>query len=151
MMVSYPTESPAPMNSVAFKGCGDRCQWGNKAQNRWNQQSCRSPNVRDREGTIDFPPVKDSRMIAGEIDVKPSSLFPLTDISVRQIEKNINLGPVSWDFVTIKEQLHAPIHGWWYAATAPQSQLCSKIAYISKVMLRTVWMKRLCLENPSKK
>jgi hypothetical protein len=34
-------------------------------------------------------------MIVGEIDGKSSSPFPLTDTSVRQIEKNINLGPVS--------------------------------------------------------
>lgn len=37
-------------------------------------------------------------MIVEEVDVKSSSPFPLTDTSVRQIEKSINLGPVSYDF-----------------------------------------------------
>lgn len=70
-------------------------------------------------------------------DIKSSSPFPLIDISLRQIEKNINLGPVSYDFVTVKEKLPVPFHGWQHVAIAHQIQLCSKITYISKVIQHT--------------
>lgn len=37
-------------------------------------------------------------MIVEEVDVKSSNPFALTDTSVRQIEKSINVGPVPCDF-----------------------------------------------------
>lgn len=76
-------------------------------------------------------------MIVEEVDVKSLSPFLLTDTSVRQIEKNINLGPVSYDFVIVKKELPVPFHGWWHVAIVHQTQLCSKISCIPKVMQHT--------------